>query len=170
MQTLNDIASEFGVSLQTIYNWKADAEKALGHEIKGQKSTVDQRKVVYPPADVALIVGDRVAPGADAPKPPPTDAPTTMRAGGLVPVADTQCTRTIALFDAAAYSNDKQALETNTRQQAAGLNEMVAQYAQSRMASVLADIDLVADSLRANALQQMGVQPGKPSADDGSAA
>lgn len=41
---------------------------------------------------------------------------------------------------------------------------MVGQYAQSRIAAVLADIDLVADSLRANALQQMGVQPGKPDA------
>lgn len=97
---------------------------------------------------------------------PPQHAPTTMRAGGLVPVGDQTCTRTIALFDAEAYSSDKQALESNTRNQAAGLNEMVAAYAQSRMAAVLADIDLVADSLRANALQQMGMQPGKPTATD----
>jgi hypothetical protein len=167
MQTLNDIAKEFEVSLQTVYNWKADAEQALGREIKGQKSKTDQRKIVYAPADVALIVGDRVAPGADAPTQP---QPQTMRAGGLVPVADTQCTRTIALFDADQYSSDKQRLEDTTRLQAASLNEMVGQYAQSRIASVLADIDLVADSLRANALQQMGVQPGKPVGDDGSAA
>lgn len=167
MQTLNDIATEFEVSLQTVYNWKADAEQAIGRKIEGQKHSTDSRKIVYSPADVALIVGDRIAPGADIPKQP---QPTTMRAGGLVPVGEHTCTRTIALFDAEQYSSDKQRLEENTRNQAAGLNEMVAAYAQSRMAAVLADIDLVADSLRANALQQMGMQPGKDGATGGDAA
>ncbi|HEY9887643.1 MAG TPA: hypothetical protein V6D02_04530 [Candidatus Obscuribacterales bacterium] len=102
---------------------------------------------------------------------PPQQQPTTYRAGGLVPVEEGTFTRTIGLFDAQSYAADKQALESNARHQAAGLNEMVAQYAQSRIAAVLADIDLVADSVRANALQAMGQAPGKPQAPtDGHAA
>ena len=90
------------------------------------------------------------------------DVPSTYRAGGLVPVSDQTVTRTVGLFDADSYQQDKQALESNAQNQAASLNDMVAAYAQSRIASVLADIDLVADSVRANALQAMGAQPGKP--------
>lgn len=100
------------------------------------------------------------------------EQPMTFRAGGLVPVADATVTRTIGLFDAQSYETDKQRLEETAQNQAAGLNDMVAQYAQSRIASVLADIDLVADSVRANALQAMGAQPGKPAdaSADGNAA
>ncbi|MEM6867174.1 MAG: hypothetical protein AAF528_02130 [Cyanobacteria bacterium P01_C01_bin.121] len=100
------------------------------------------------------------------------DQPTAYRAGGLVPVKQGTVSRTIGLFDAASYEADKAQLETSTRNQAASLNEMVAAYAQSRIASVLADIDLVADSVRANALQAMGTQPGKSQASphDGNAA
>lgn len=159
MQTLNEIATEFEVSLQTVYNWKSQAETALGRKIEGRQHPTDQRKIVYSPADVALIVGDRLAPGSNAPQQP---QPATYRAGGLVPVGEQTVTRAIGIFDAASYEADKQALETNARKQAASLNDMVAMYAQSRIASVLADIDLVADSLRANALQAMGTQPGKP--------
>lgn len=89
------------------------------------------------------------------------EQPAPYRAGGLVPVSDATVTRTIGLFDADSYQTDKQRLEQTAQSQAAGLNDMVAQYAQSRIASVLADIDLVADSVRANALQAMGAQPGK---------
>jgi hypothetical protein len=133
----------------------------------------DTASGLSPEAYEAMKVEFGVGAQSDTGASEPMQQPTTYRAGGLVPVSDAAVTRTIALFDADQYSNDKQALESNTRNQAAGLNDMVAAYAQSRMASVLADIDLVADSLRANALQQMGMQPGKPQTDadaDGSPA
>jgi len=57
MQTLNDIASSLGVSLQTIYNRKAEAEARLGYEIKGQKHPTDKRKIVYDAEAIALITG-----------------------------------------------------------------------------------------------------------------
>jgi len=57
MQTLNDIASSLGVSLQTIYNRKAEAEERLGYEIKGQKHPTDKRKIVYDAEAIALITG-----------------------------------------------------------------------------------------------------------------
>lgn len=102
---------------------------------------------------------------------PPQNQSQTMRAGGLVPVAGGTVTRTVGLFDAASYEADKQALETNAQNQAASINDMVVGYAQNRIAAVLADVDLLADGVRANALQAMGAQPGKPDADtDGSAA
>ena len=109
---------------------------------------------------------------AEALPPESGTQPQCMRAGGLVPVGEQTVTRTIGLFDAQSYEADKTQLETNAKNQAASLNDMVAQYAQGRIASVLADIDLVADSLRANALQAMGAQPGKPQppAEDGNAA
>jgi len=57
MQTLNDIASNLGVSLQTVYNRKAEAEKRLGYEIKGQKHPTDKRKIVYDAEAITLITG-----------------------------------------------------------------------------------------------------------------
>jgi AcrR family transcriptional regulator len=57
MQTLNDIASSLGVSLQTIYNRKADAEKRLGRKIEGTPHPTDKRKIVYDAEAVELITG-----------------------------------------------------------------------------------------------------------------
>ncbi len=91
----------------------------------------------------------------------PPHQPQTYRAGMLLPVRSDTVTHTVGLFDAESYQQDKAALEDNARSQAASLNDMVAAYAQNRIASVLADIDLVADGVRANALQAMGAQPGK---------
>jgi hypothetical protein len=112
---------------------------------------------------------DQVQPKTET---PPPHQPQTYRAGKLLSVRTQTVTHTVGLFDAESYEQDKQALETNARHQAASLNDMVAAYAQSRIAAVLADIDLVADGVRANALQAMGAQPGKPqdAATDGTAA
>lgn len=57
MQTLNDIASSLGVSLQTIYNRKADAEQRLGRKIEGTPHPTDKRKIVYDAEAVELITG-----------------------------------------------------------------------------------------------------------------
>jgi hypothetical protein len=57
MQTLNDIASSLRVSLQTIYNRKADAEQRLGHKIQGTPHPTDKRKIVYDAEAIALITG-----------------------------------------------------------------------------------------------------------------
>jgi len=62
MQTLNEIASNLGVSLQTVYNRKAEAEEQLGYEIKGQKHPTDKRKIVYDAEAIALITGRPVEP------------------------------------------------------------------------------------------------------------
>jgi len=62
MQTLNEIASSLGVSLQTIYNRKAEAEERLGYEIKGRKHPTDKRKIVYDAEAIALITGRRAEP------------------------------------------------------------------------------------------------------------
>ena len=62
MQTLNDIASSLGVSLQTVYNRKADAEKRLGRKIEGTQHPTDKRKIVYDAEAIALITGQPIEP------------------------------------------------------------------------------------------------------------
>lgn len=62
MQTLNEIASNLGVSLQTIYNRKAEAEQRLGHKIAGTQHPTDKRKIVYDDEAVALITGQPIPP------------------------------------------------------------------------------------------------------------
>ena len=57
MQTLNEIASSLGVSLQTVYNRKGDAEKRLGRKIEGTQHPSDKRKIVYDADEIALITG-----------------------------------------------------------------------------------------------------------------
>ena len=57
MQTLNEIASSLGVSLQTVYNRKADVEKRLGRKIEGTQHPTDKRKIIYDETAVALITG-----------------------------------------------------------------------------------------------------------------
>ena len=59
MKTLNEIAKEFGVSLQTVYNWKSSVEEELGRRIEGVPHPNDKRKVVYSPDAVALITQGR---------------------------------------------------------------------------------------------------------------
>ena len=62
MQTLNDIASSLGVSLQTVYNRKANAEQRLGRKIEGTQHPSDKRKVVYDADAIALITGQPMQP------------------------------------------------------------------------------------------------------------
>jgi hypothetical protein len=124
----------------------------------------DTASGLSPAAYEAMKLEFHVSPVDD----PPVSPTQRLRAGGLIPVGDQTITRNLGMFDADAYDADKQQLEVNARNQASSLNDMVAAYAQSRIASVLADIDLVADSLRANALQAMGTQPGKKPADGSS--
>jgi hypothetical protein len=62
MQTLNDIASSLGVSLQTVYNRKAEAEKRLGRKIEGTQHPTDKRKIVYNAEAIALITGQPIEP------------------------------------------------------------------------------------------------------------
>ena len=89
-----------------------------------------------------------------------------LRAGGLVPRGER---RRLArqTFDAEAYQADKSALEADAHHTAVHLNGAVMAYAKARFASVLADIDLAADSMRANALGAMGFEMGKPEAASG---
>ncbi|MEM9005750.1 MAG: hypothetical protein AAGE59_19775 [Cyanobacteria bacterium P01_F01_bin.86] len=62
MQTLNEIASSLGVSLQTVYNRKADVEKRLGRKIEGTQHPTDKRKIIYDEEAVALITGQPILP------------------------------------------------------------------------------------------------------------
>jgi hypothetical protein len=59
METLKDIATAYGVSIQTVHNWKTSAESHAGAAIEGQPHPTDGRKVVYTAQQVAAIVGDR---------------------------------------------------------------------------------------------------------------
>lgn len=59
MKTLNDIAGEYGVSLQTVYNWRTAAESKLGRKIQGIPHPNDRRKVLYSPDAIALITVGR---------------------------------------------------------------------------------------------------------------
>lgn len=59
MQTLNEIATSYGVSLQTVYNWKSTVEDIQGRKIEGSSHPNDGRKVVYSAEAVALITEGR---------------------------------------------------------------------------------------------------------------
>lgn len=64
-------------------------------------------------------------------------------------------------FNHDAYMAHKTELQQASQALAGDLNAVVQAYASSRVASVLADIDTVAEALRANAFQSMGVTTGK---------
>jgi hypothetical protein len=66
MLTLNEIAADLGVSLQTIYNRKTEAEQRLGRKIEGQPHPTDKRKIVYDAASIELITGQPIPPAAAA--------------------------------------------------------------------------------------------------------
>jgi hypothetical protein len=59
MKTLNEIAAEYGVSLQTVYNWRSAVEESSGQKIEGMPHPNDGRKVVYGADAVALITQGR---------------------------------------------------------------------------------------------------------------
>lgn len=85
----------------------------------------------------------------------------TMRHGSLVSIGARRPVLPQQVFDVQAYQEEKADLNLDASQQAAAVNDAIQAYAQARIASVLADIDLAADSIRANALGAMGVQVGK---------
>ncbi len=136
-----------------------------------QAQGFDTSNGLSPEAQQALIDqffegSDPLAVVASAPVEPPIYHPIAhpMRAGGLVPLVSGGITRPVAVFDSEQYQADKAQLGVTATATAADINSMVTAYAQNRIAGVLADIDLTADSIRANAMQAMGVEPGKPSA------
>lgn len=88
------------------------------------------------------------------------EPPQPLRAGGLVPIGARGMMQQ-QVFDAASYQADKKALQMDAQKTAAHLNGALIAYAQARFASVFADIDLAADSMRANALGAMGFDTGK---------
>lgn len=66
-------------------------------------------------------------------------------------------------FNAVDHQKRKTSLDKDVKKRSGQLNNAVAAYAQSRIAQVLADIDIAASSIRANAFDQMGLgDPGKP--------
>lgn len=60
-------------------------------------------------------------------------------------------------FNAVDHQERKTALDKDVKKRSGQLNNAVAAYAQSRIAQVLADIDIAASSIRANAFDQMGM-------------
>ncbi|MEM1279780.1 MAG: hypothetical protein AAGG53_07080 [Cyanobacteria bacterium P01_H01_bin.152] len=67
MKTLNEIATDYGVSIQTVYNWRSAAEQTLDRKIEGTPHPNDGRKVVYGADAVALITQGRQPVQAAAP-------------------------------------------------------------------------------------------------------
>lgn len=110
-------------------------------------------------------VRDRAVPSQPEPDTTPTAPTYSMRAGSLVPMGERRPAIASRVFDADGYHQDKAALQVEAQQQAAALNDAIANYARAKVASVLAEVDLVGDALRANALGAMGVQVGKPDSD-----
>ena len=87
--------------------------------------------------------------------------PLTLRAGGLIPRTGESTMIPHRFFDVEGYRGDKTALAEEAQQKAAALNDAITAYAKAKVASVLADVDLVGDAIRANALEAMGVEAGK---------
>jgi len=81
MQTLNDLAAAYQVSLQTIYNWKNAAEARLGREIQGIPHAVDGRKIVYSPEAAALITAGRHPVASSNPNEPAKKVEVTVETG-----------------------------------------------------------------------------------------
>ncbi len=128
----------------------------------GYDTSTGLSPTAYAAMKAEFKVSDRPA---DVPQDEPDTTPTaptyTMRAGSLVPMGERRPAIANRVFDAAGYQDDKAALQVEAQQQAAALNDAIAAYARAKVASVLAEVDLVGDALRANALGAMGVQVGK---------
>ena len=77
-------------------------------------------------------------------------------------------------FNAEDHQQRKAVLDKDVQKRSGQLNTAVTAYAQSRIAQVLADIDIAAASIRANAFDQMGLtdpaKPQSPPPSNGSAA
>lgn len=81
----------------------------------------------------------------------------TLGAGALVQRQNGSAPIVAANFDAASHMQMRAQLDEDTQKRAAALNGAVTAYAQSRMAQILSDIDLAAASIRANAMDAMGM-------------
>ena len=86
----------------------------------------------------------------------------TLNGSSLVKRVQNQSQITNYNFNAEDHQQRKEALDKDVKQRSGQLNNAVVAYAQTRIAQVLADIDIAAASIRANAFDQMGMgDPGE---------
>ena len=151
-KSISAFCKAHGLAKTTVHAW-----------LKGQG--YDTSKGLTPGAESAAL--NHFCPTVEAESvevvisPIPSTAGYSMQAGGLVPRVSQPSSIAAQSFDAAAYQADKAALQHQAQQQAMGVNDVVRQYSRAKIAGVLADIDLAAETLRANALAEMGLTTGK---------
>ena len=91
-----------------------------------------------------------------------------LTGSSLVKRVPNQVQITTFSFNAEDHQERKESLDKDVQKRSGQLNSAVVAYAQSRIAQVLADIDIAAASIRANAFDQMGMgDPGESSPGDG---
>ena len=98
------------------------------------------------------------------------ESPSTQRLIGsdLVKRSPAKGQLTHFSFNAEDHQKRKTELDKDVHKRSGQLNSAVVAYAQSRLAQVLADIDIAAASIRANAFDQMGMgDPGESNPGDG---
>lgn len=152
-ESIHSFAKRHGLSKSSVHAWLQrqgyDTSRGL---TPGAAEAALAKFCPQPPAVEAVEV---------AIAPIPTQQGYTMQAGGLVPRTAQPSSIAAQSFDAQAYQADKRALQLQTQQQAIGVNEAICQYSRAKIAGVLADIDLAAETLRTNAMAEMGLNTGK---------
>ena len=151
-QSLNAFCKEHGLAKSTVYGWlqRQGYSTSKGLTPGAAEAALNHFCPTVEPESVEVAIA-----------PIPSTAGYSMQAGGLVPRVNQPSSIAAQSFDAAAYQADKAALQHQAQQQAMGVNDVVRQYSRAKIAGVLADIDLAAETLRANALAEMGLATGK---------
>lgn len=162
MKTLTELASEHGVSVQTVYNWVKRYEDARGEgSFKGQTHPTDRRKVVYSEEQVTdllqvngIIQNSEEVIEAEIFSPNATE--TVEFNGSLVPLSEAKQLSN-QVFDPEIHFRQKAQHEKHSQIRAIQLNQAVTAYAQSQLAQVLAEIDATVTTIKVNALDSLGL-------------
>ena len=151
-ESIHSFAKRHGLSKSSVHAWlqRQGYDTSSGLTPGAAEAAINHFCPAVEPESVEVTIA-----------PIPSTAGYSMQAGGLVPRVSQPSSIAAQTFDAAAYQADKSALQHQAQQQAMGVNDVVRQYSRAKIAGVLADIDLAAETLRTNALAEMGLATGK---------
>ena len=173
-ETTREIAQRLGVTTQAVNRWRRKAEKKYETDL-GRQSEADARIIIFNPDEVTAIEEFANVPETLPAVSEPDDEieieilepiqKTGKTSASLVRLTQPSAQAAVLTqFDSADAEEDKKSIEQQSLQAAVAINDTVISYARFKIKSVLHEIDVTTEAIKANAIAEIQQELGKPAA------